>query len=127
MRNNKITPKRYKIKYFLIVPRTPHTQARTQNPRTENRKARASQAKNISFHSTPTKPHRREPRSAGRFEEKQRGRAERKEWGPITCAAFRGVPGRRAAGVVGGGGGAGAGAGWEVGASLLGFGGCLST
>lgn len=51
--------------------------------------------------------------------------APRGERGPITCAALRGVSGRRAAGVVGDGGTAGAGAGREVGARL-GFGGCLA-
>jgi hypothetical protein len=86
--------------------------------------ARRTEAKRISTNpEPPTKPYRKQPRSPGRFEEKRRGRAE----GPITCAALRGVSGRRAAGVVGDGAGACACAcaGREAGARP-GFGGCLA-
>lgn len=79
MRNNQKSHNRIKIKYFLIVPRTSKREHKTPARQTESKKSIPGKKKSIAFHFTPTKPHRREPRSAGRFEEKQSGRAERKE------------------------------------------------
>jgi hypothetical protein len=55
MRNNKITPKRYKIKYFLIVPRTRKREHKTPARETES-KSISSKKHIISLHPNKTPP-----------------------------------------------------------------------